>query len=287
MAEPRTFVIGFPQDNMANDWRRAQVMAVKTELARYQNISFIYSDAKGDITQNIQDIENMADNGVDLLIINPRDTVAMTPVIRKVRAQGIPVVLLTQRILTDDYTTFISPSDDKIARQAAAYMAKKLRGEGNILILQGPLSSSSSAKRTVGFLEEIAKHEDINVVALTTAINRRPDALQAVESALSSGLTIDAIFAQDDRMIAGAMMALKAAKINPKDMLIVGIGYIPESRAAIRSGNQDAAFTYPTSGKEGAQIAVQILLGNRVARDMEVPFEMITRSNVERVDPVF
>jgi len=229
----------------------------------------------------------MIDSGIDLLMVSPRDSAAMTPVIAHVRAQGIPVVLLTRRILTDDYTTFVSASDDKIARRAAAYMAQKLNGAGTILVLQGVPTASTAIKRTAGFLEEIAKHENIKVVAVRPANYLRSEAIKVVEQALDEGLSFDAIYAQSDSMASGARLALKAAGIDPKNKLIVGIDYIPEAREAIRSGEQNATFTYPTSGKEGAQLAVQILMGNAVNREIEVPSEMVTQSNVEQVDTVF
>jgi len=287
VAQDKTFTIGFPQDNMANDWRRAQVMAVEAELSLHPSIKFVHSDAQGNTAKNIQDIEDMVDRGIDLLIVSPRDSAAMTPVITQVRAQGIPVVLLTRRILTDDFTTFVSANDDKIARRAAAYMAKEMNGEGSILVLQGVPTASTAIKRTTGFLEEIAKHENIKVVAVKPANYLRSEAIKMVEQALDEGLAFDAIYAQSDSMASGARLALKAANIDPKSKLIVGIDYIPEAREAIRAGEQNATFTYPTSGKEGAQLAVQILMGNAVSREIEVPSEMVTRANVEQVDTVF
>jgi len=286
-AQDKNFIVGFPQDNMGNEWRRAQVMAVKAELDLHKDITFVHTDAQGDTAKNIQDIEDMVDSGIDLLIVSPHDTTAMTPVIAEVRAQGIPVVLLTRRILTDDYTTFVSARDDKIARRAASYMAKKLHDRGTILVLQGVPTAGTAIKRTEGFLEEIAKHENIQVVAVKPANYLRSEAFKMVEQALKDGLAFDAIFAQSDSMATGARMALKAANIDPKSKLIVGIDYIPEAREAIRAGEQNATFTYPTSGKEGAQLAVQILMGKAVDRDIEVPSEMVTRSNVERIETIF
>ena len=286
-AQETMFTVGFPQDNMANDWRRAQVMAVEKELSAHPNIKFIYTDAHGDTAQNIQDIEDMADSGIDLLIVSPRDIAAMTPVIAEVRAKGIPVILLTRRILTEDYTAFVSPSDEKIAQRVAQYMAEQMQGRGKIFVLQGVPTASTAIKRTEGFLAEIAKHANIDVVAVMPANYLRSEAVKAIEQAIEQGTQFDAIFAQSDSMAAGARMALKAAGIDPKSKLIVGIDYIPEARDAIRAGEQSATFTYPTSGKEGAQLAVQILQGKTVPREIEVPSEMVTRTNVEQVETVF
>lgn len=286
-AQDKTFTIGFPQDNMANDWRRAQVMAVQAVLDQHANVKFIYTDAQGDTAKNIQDIEDLVDQGIDLLMISPRDGQAMTPVIAAVHAKGIPVVLLTRRILNDAYTTFVSADDAKIAAGAAKFLAQKLNGAGKVLVLQGVPTASTAVKRTEGFLTEIAKHPGIEVVAVKPANYLRAEAIKAVEQALEEGLEFDAIYAQSDSMAAGARLALGALGVDPASKLIVGIDYIPEAREAIRNGQQAATFSYPTAGKEGAEIALKILKGESVAREIEVPSQMVTKENVETVDTVF
>jgi len=287
MAQDKTFTIGFPQDNMSNDWRRAQVMAVKAVLDQHPNVKFIYTDAQGDTAKNIQDIEDLVDQGIDLLMISPRDGQAMTPVIGHVHASGIPVVLLTRRILSDTYTTFVSADDAKIAANAAKFIAQKLNGKGKVMVLQGVPTASTAKKRTEGFLSEIAKHPGIKVVAVKPANYLRAEAIKMVDQALEQGIAFDAIYAQSDSMAAGARLALSTAGIDPKTKLIVGIDYIPEAREAIRQGQQAATFTYPTAGKEGAEAALEILAGKTVDKEIEVPSQMVTKDNVETVPPVF
>lgn len=286
-AQDKSFVIGFPQDNMANDWRKAQVMAVKAVLDQHPNVKFIYSDANGDTAKNVQDIEDMADQNIDLMIISPRDAKLMSPAITAVHAKGIPVVLLTRRIEGNGYTTFISADDAKIAASAARFMAEKMGEKGNILILQGVPTATTAMARTMGFIQEIERHPAITVSAIRPANYLRGEAIKMVEQALEQGLKFDAIYAQSDSMAVGARMALNAAGIDPKSKLIVGIDYIPEAREAIRDGTQAATFTYPTAGKEGAEIALKILAGETVARSIEVPSEIVTKDNVETIDTVF
>ncbi|HEY9163617.1 MAG TPA: substrate-binding domain-containing protein [Magnetovibrio sp.] len=286
-AQEKVFTIGFPQDNMSNDWRRAQVMAVKEVLDQHANVKFIYTDAQGDTAKNIQDIEDMVDQGIDLLMVSPRDAQAMTPVIANVHSRGIPVVLLTRRIIGNSYTTFVSADDAKIAAKAAAYMSETLNGNGNILVLQGVPSATTAIKRTEGFVNEIANHPGMKIVAVKPADYLRAEAIKAVEQALEAGLEFNAIYAQSDSMAAGARLALQATGIDPKSKLIVGIDYIPESREAIRQGLQAASFTYPTASKEAAEAALKILNGESVPKEIEVPSQIVTKDNVEAVDTVF
>lgn len=281
------YTIGFPQDTMANDWRHAQVMAVNEALAAHDNVDFIFTDARGSTAKNIQDIEDMVDLGIDLLMVSPRDSRAMTPVIAQVHAKGIPVVLLTRRITTDDYTTFVSASDAKIAENAAHFIAENLNGAGRVLVLQGVPTATTAIQRTDGFMNTIRDYTDIEVAGVYPANYLRSDAIKVMESVLAQGVAFDAIYAQSDSMAAGARLALEGAGIDPASILIVGIDYIAEAREAIRQGQQDATFTYPTAGSEAAEAAVKILNGEPVPREIEVPSQMVTKDNVDDVETVF
>jgi ribose transport system substrate-binding protein len=290
-AEPwpgnRTFLVGFAQDHMANDWRAAQVRDIQRELDRYPFINFIYTDAGGKTAQQVLDIEDLVAKGVDLLITSPRDAEAMEPVISKVYRSGIPVVLLSRRTVGDDYSVFIRASNRSIARKAADYLGKRLSGKGRILILQHIPTTTPAIHRTEGFKEQIANYPGIEIVAMKRADSLRHLAIQAVEEAVAEGIKFDAIYAQSDSMASGARMALKRLGINPATIPITGIDYISEARTAILSGEQAASFTYPTFGKEGAEYALRLLQGKTVPKEVVVESVMVTKENAESVEPIF
>lgn len=280
-------VIGFAQDTLANDWRRAQVMEVAAELKKYPDVKFIYTDGQAKTAKQISDIENLAAQGVDLLITSPRDQEAFSPVLKKVIEQGIPVVLLTRQVRGDHHTIFIHPDDRLIGRQAAAFIAEKLQGKGNIFVLQGIPGASTVIARTKGFMDEISRHAGLEVVAMKSANYLRTDAVRVTDELLRQGVKFDAIFAQSDSMAVGALIVLKKAGIDPGSIVIVGIDYINDSRQAIRKGEQAGSFRYPTCGKEGATYAMKILHGEKAPKELIVPSLLVTPENVEKIEPVF
>ena len=282
----RPYVVGFAQDTLNNDWRAAQVQELQQALAQYPFIHFIYTDAKGQTAKQILDIEDLITRGIDLLVTSPRDTKALTPVISQVYRQGIPVVLLTRRIESEDYTLFIGADDLAIGRQAAHYLQKRLAGHGRIIILKGIPTTSSAINRTQGF-KEVIKQSSLEIVAEKTANYLRNDAIHAMEEVLDTGIQFDAIYAQSDSMAHGARMALKKAGIDPRNIPIVGIDYISEAREAIRSGEQDISFTYPTGGREGAESIIKILRGEPIPKEIVLDSIIITPDNVEQVEPIF
>ena len=283
----KTYVVGFAQDTLANDWRKAQVNKLRAEFKKYPNIKFIVTDAGGNSAKQIHDIEELAHKKVDVLITSPRNGIKTTPAIARVYKQGIPVVLITRTIATDDYTSLISPDDYKIAGNAAKYIAKKLSGKGTILVLRGVPTATTAIARTKGFLDQIKKYPGIKVTAIKDANYLRSKAIRATEAAITEKIDFDAIYAQSDSMAAGARLALKKAGISPKDKIIVGIDYIREAREAIKNGTQSASFLYPTCAKEVADIVLKILHRKVVPKKVHVKSQIITKENVNKVFPIF
>ncbi|MFA7430601.1 MAG: substrate-binding domain-containing protein, partial [Rhodospirillaceae bacterium] len=236
--------------------------------------------------QQVLDIDSLLTTGIDVLITSPRDAAVVTPAISRTHRAGVKVVLLTRRVTGEDYATFIGPDDAAIALNAARALAASLNGQGRILVLQGVPSASTTLARTTGFLEELENFPGLSVAATLPANYLRADAIRAIETALAGGLAFDAIYAQSDSMATGARMALRKAGINPATIPIVGIDYISEAREAIRGGEQVASFTYPNCGIEGADAALRLLRGQPVEREVVVPSVMVTRHNVDAVDPI-
>ncbi len=283
----RVYVVGFAQDNMSNDWRAAQVNEMEQALANYPHIRFIYTDAKGSAARQIFDMERLAEQGVDVIVSSPRDVKTMTPAVSAIYKRGTPVVLLTRRILSDDYTTFIGADDRNIAREAAKEMALRMGGKGRIIMLRGVPTATTAIARREGFLEALKEYPQIKVVAEPVANYSRVEAIRAVEKLIADGVSFDAIYAHSDSMAVGARMALKMANIDVKKMVIVGIDYISEAREAIRAGEQSASFTYPTAGRQGAEAVLRIIRGEKQAKQQGVPFVKITSDNVEHVETIF
>lgn len=284
----RKAVVAFAQDTMANDWRSAQVRDLREALATRPEIEFLFSDAGGDTARQVQDIENFAARGVDVLITSPRDAELMREPIARVHRRGIPVILLSRRVNGEEFTHFVTADNRAIARNAAQHLARRLKGRGRILILQHIPTTTPGQLRTEGFLDELKNHPGLQVAAIKRADSQRALAILKVEEALAEKLPFDAIYAQSDSMALGAIMALKKNGIDPKTLPITGIDFISDARAAILAGELDASFTYPTFGREGAEAALTLIGGGKLAsRERIVPSIAVTRENAERIKPIF
>lgn len=278
--------IAFAQDNMANDFRKAQVFEVRDAVKKRPDLMFIYSDAKGRTALLIRHIEQFIAADVDLLIVGTNHADAVVPVVSKAYLQGIPVIILDRGINSLDYTTFINSDNIKMGKMAARYLAEKLNKKGRILLFEGLQEADVTQLRTQGFMAEIAKHTEIKVIKRTGNYLRR-DAIFEMEKLLESGEHIDAIFSESDSMLSGVRLVLERRHIDPASIVMIGCDYTREAREAIREGTQSASILFPLGGEQSVDVAVKILAKEKVPKHIVIPVKLVTKDNVEEIDPIF
>lgn len=284
-AKEPEFIVGFPEDNMSNDWRAAQMREIQHELQKHRNVRFLMSDAGGSIAKNILDIENMVAQGVQVLFMGPKNPIAISAVAKNLRKKGIKIILLTRKLASEDYDVFISADDYMIAYRAGKLLTNKLHGKGHILMLEGITTTTTAKRRKKGFLDSL---DNTSIKVISAVANySRTDAIAVIEDLLKKGTKFDAIYAHNDAMAAGARLALKKAGIDPASIPTVGIDFLPETREAIKKGEQFASFTYPTCGKVGVKAALALLRKEKVSRHINVPFQLVTKKNVEKIKTAY
>ena len=285
-AEEKIKVIAFTQDTMANDFRKAQVFEAKNSAEKYENIKFLYSDAQGQTSLLIKQIDNFISNKVDVIIVGTNDAQAVVPIISKAYNQGIGVIILDRGINGDDYTSFINSDNIQIGKIGAEYIAKKLNGKGEVLLFEGLQKADVTTLRTKGFMDEISKYKDIKVIKRTGNYLRK-DAIIETEKLVKDNIKFDAIFSESDSMLSGFRAAYEKAGLDATKVITVGCDYTSEARDSIRKGTQTASILFPLGGKQSIDVALQVLEKKDVLKHMVIPVKLVNKKNIEEVNPVF
>ena len=103
-----------------------------------------------------------------------------------------------------------------------------------------------------------------------------------MESAHARFDTIDLVYAHNDPGAHGAYLAAKASG-REKDIIFVGIDALPhEGQIYIKQGIMEASFEYPTGGKESLEIALDILSGKQVPKEITLASRVFTKDNIDR-----
>lgn len=279
-------VIAFAQDTMANDFRKAQVFEVRDAAAKHPELSFVYSDAQGQTSLMIHQINRFIEQKVDLLIIGTNDENAVVPIVSKAYKSGIPVIVLDRGIQGNDYTVFINSDNRKIGRIGAQQIAKHIKGKGTVLLLEGIKEADVTKDRSQGFINEISKHKEIKIIRRTGNFLRK-DALIEMEKLIKAGIHVDAIFSESDSMLSGVRMVLHRYNIKPSSIIMVGVDFISEAQQAIRNGSQTSSILFPLGGTVSVETALKILNKKSVPRHISNTIKLITKENVDKVIPIF
>ena len=224
-------------------------------------------------------IEEFVRQGVNLIIVSPKEAAPLTKPVVSAFQNGVPVIVLDRRVLGDQYTCFIGADNKKIGRAAGKWIARLLGGKGAVVELKGLMTSTPGQDRHSGFREGI-KGSQIDIIFEADMKWLEPNARTEMESALARFKKIDLVYAHNDPGAHGAYLAAKAAG-REKEMKFVGIDALPhEGQMYVQQGLLSASFEYPTGGKEAIETAVAILTGKSVSKEITLPSRVYTRENM-------
>lgn len=245
-------------------------------------------DPQGDPATQFDQIQDMASQNMDAMVVWPTSQNALIPAIRNASRAGIPVITSNSplgeagRRYIEGHT---GPDDCALAAQAAEMLGDAMGGEGNIVVVEGTPGYAVSILRGNCFLDELAdNYPDIEVLASQTAEWNREKAQTVTETFLTQfGDQIDGVYAFDDGMALGVVSALQGAGMEPGDVKVVSCNQFGEGWDAMREG------WISGSGKQSpiddAILAIQTAV--RVANGIEVPeLQEIERAKItpENVD---
>ena len=191
-AKKGPYVVGLANTFSGNSWR-AQMVAELTAAADKLKASgtlkdYIVSDATGNTTSQIQQVQNMIASGVDAIVIDANSETALNPAIEAAHKAGIVVVAFDNTV-TSPYAIEVSVDQVKFGAGGGEWLAKKLNGKGNIIVLSGLAGTPVNNMRwNEGAKKALAKYPGIKVLTEVNVNWDQATAQQAVANLLPTSL---------------------------------------------------------------------------------------------------
>ncbi len=241
-------------------------------------VTLVVLDAQNDPAREASGIEDLIQKKVSVIAVNPTDSDAIVPTVKKVNAAKIPVVTVDRGANGGEIAAHIASDNVAGGKMAAEYVGKRLGGKGSVVMLEGIAGTSAARDRGKGFREGLKKFPGIKIVASQTADFDRAKGLQVMENILQAQKKIDAVFAQNDEMALGAIKAIEAAK-RQKEMFVVGFDAIADALTAVKAGSMAATIAQQPKemGRLAVEAAVKILNKQSVPKFTPVPLKLITK----------
>lgn len=270
-------VVGWSQMENNNPWRIAETESIRNE-AKERGYGMVYTDAQGDTARQVSDIEDMIAQGVDYIILAPREFEGLGPALNSAKGADIPVILvdrLAKGEPGEDFVTFIGSDFILQGQRAAEWLVEEMDGQGKIVELTGTTGSSVAIDRKEGFENYINENApDMEIIASQTGDFARAEGQRVMENMLQSyGEKIDAVYAHNDEMAIGAINAIKSAGLTPGvDIIVVSVDGTKDALQAIIDGDMGATVeSSPFFGPIVFDVIEKLIAGDSV--DTEIILE--------------
>jgi inositol transport system substrate-binding protein len=244
-------------------------------------VELITVDAEKSALKQIEQVESFIAQKVDVIILNPVEVEASSPAVAKAIAAGIPIVNVNSET-TVKPNAFVGSNDMESARIAMKFLAQKLGGKGNIVMIHGLMGQAAQIQREKGANEILKEYPNLKIIAAQTGEWDRAKSMDLMENWIQSyGVKISAVFAQNDEMAMGAVKALQDAGLKSK-VIVIGIDAIADALQAVKKGDLDATvFQDAKSQGAGAiETAVKLAKKQPYEKDLLIAFQLVTKTNV-------
>jgi D-xylose transport system substrate-binding protein len=205
-------VVGVSWNNYQQPrWAAADEPAI-VEAVEAGGGSYIRADARDSEDQQITDVQNLINQGADVLIILAKDTEAILPAVQAAKDAGIPMIGY-DRLIEDEEVLYITFDNQGVGVAMAEVMLEEVP-TGNYAIIKGHAADPNADFLREGFdiagLADKVEAGDITIVYEEYTDGWRTEAAQAnMEAALAAADNdIQAVLSENDSMAIGVVAAL-------------------------------------------------------------------------------
>jgi len=265
--------IGFSVSTLSNPFFNTMIEGAKAE-AEKAGYKIVVVDSRDDAAKQLTDIEDLIAQNVDIVIVNPVDSKAISSSITKLNEKNIPVITVDRDAESGEVVSHIASDNQLGGKIAGEYAKELLPAGGNVVILEGVPGASATIERGQGFEQEIAS--SLTTIEKQTANFERAAGLKKMEDIISSkGQSINLLFAHNDEMALGAVEALRAASMN--DVMVIGFDATDDGIAAVKSGTMKATVQQQPllMGQMSVATAISILKGQTVEKNIPVEVKLL------------
>ncbi len=262
------------------------------DAARQDNIQIQFVDAQGDVVRQLNQVQDFLSQQVDAVIVLPADTGGTARMTQAAVEAKIPLVYVNRHPDTKELpkgVVTVASNDIEAGQLQMRFLAEKLGGKGNVVIIKGDLAQNATHDRTEGVMQVLKDYPGIRVVEEQSGEWIRSKGMDLTSNWLLAGTQFDAVIANNDEMAIGAAMALQQAGKAKGQIPVVGIDGLPDGLAAIKRGMLAASvFQDPKAQSAKAiDVALKMIKGEPVEAEVWVPFKLITPDQVKMYEQHF
>lgn len=284
--------IGISFETLQTEYWVASVEALKTNCEN-RGIQYLLAVSNGDANRQFEQVNNFISQGVDGIIITPKDAHTIIPIIKAANRAGIPIVIYNRLPAqhAGDHVAIVADNYE-ITKNTVRYMGELARASGKkhkAMILIGDLGDINAIYRRDGFYDAIKEYEDVvEVVSGIPTEWNQEKALAGVTNALQANPDISFIFTSSDFLFPSILSALKNTdKYYPvgheRHVILGGFDGDAMAYALLKQGYLDADGVQDVFYECSAsvQAILDVIEGKKPERTIVDPGFVIHQQNLE------
>ncbi|MBY3277155.1 substrate-binding domain-containing protein [Rhizobium laguerreae] len=269
-------------------FRTALLNGVVSHGQTISGLKLVTESAKGDNELQKQQVQKLIADKVDAIILAVSDG-DLGPQMTKMAADaGIPLVYInnvpSNLLDLPDNQVVVASNEKDSGTLETKQVCALLKGKGRVVVLMGEPFHAAARARTQDISDVIATPEckGLQIVERQAAYWSSDYADQQMQEWLSAGVKFDAVIANNDEMALGAIRAMKKAGMTMKDVVVAGVDATDDALAAMVAGDLDVTILQSAVGQGAAAVdaAVKLIRKEKVPRENNVPFELVTPENI-------
>jgi ribose transport system substrate-binding protein len=246
--------------------------------------------------RQIQQINAMVQQGADAIVVYPISPTALNQVVKNACDKGVLIIAYDAEI-TEECAYNAHIDQHEAGRVTAEWLAEKLGGKGNIVLVTGVPGTSVDTQRTEAAKEVFAKHPDIKIVGEAVGMWSQAVARTELSKILATQTwdDIDGLWMQAGCYTANSMQ-IEAGKTAEELIPCAGEGSNGGRIQMLPAGTEveGASGTYapmgaprisyaspPYSGALALKLAVQKLEGKDIPKLTTLPLPIVTNETIK------
>lgn len=275
------YTFGYSCIDMENPYFDTLKKSIETTVNE-KEYHLITKDPGSDVEVQVQQINEMIEEGVDAVFLCPVDWEKITPALEALKEADIPVINIDTQVKDSGLITAYVGSDNKNAGYLCGEDLVKQRPDGGkIVILECP-SMNSINDRITGFESAIA-NAGFEVLTRADVKGKKETAKEEMKKILADNPQIDAVMCGNDQVALGAVEAIGEA--GRKDILVYGVDGSPGVKSELSKPGTLMEGTGAQSpiniGKKAVEVGIAILDGEDYEKETYEETFFINKENVE------
>jgi ABC-type sugar transport system substrate-binding protein len=229
-------------------------------------------------------MDNLIALGVNVIAIDPEDSKAIGPSIKKANEAKIPVIMFIGDNLGGGETATLISSDEEAGGYTIAKWAfTKVGGEGKVALIQGAKAHQAGLLRENGFNRALKEFPKIKVVGYGEANWATDKANVLAADILTKDPDIKLIVALSDAMAKGTAAAAKVAGLKPA---ITGYNGDCEMLNKVWNGELTATLYqgWRDIGGQVVKTGVEIAKGGKVDNKIIMPTYVVDKAAMDKIN---